>query len=413
MFSTSFDFTLAGSRSHSTQGKGVPGLGDGKISCLCSSQASDKGEVILMKDKLNRRRFLREGIYAGAALGLGLGCAKETPEGLLVPAERRFAKPNVSWDRIIRTSVGLRPARRSGPRVEAEKLGEKMIIHNYGHGSRGVTLCWGTSHIAVEEAQATGQTQFGVIGCGSVGLATARLLQEKGHKVTIYARDLPPNTTSDHAEAIWDGGDDPDPSEAWIQAARLSHGYFTNLVGDRHGVRWIEYYSEDYEDMFLSHYSGSPLGDLYKDFRLFERNELPFPFPTTVMGWRTMLIEPPVYMKAVVEDFLSARGTIVVREFSGLEDVLKLPEPVIMNCSGLGAKFLFDDEEMFPIKGQLTILLPQPEIDYCIDSPGIIPRRDGLLLAGTYEPNVWSLEPNMEAMREYMNRHMAFTNSMR
>ena len=365
-----------------------------------------------MKKMISRRQFLRHGFYAGVAVGLGLGCAQKTPQGLLLPAERRFAKANVSWDRIIRTSVGLRPARRSGFLVRTEKIGDKIFVHNYGHGSRGVTLCWGTSHMAVDEALTTGKTRFAVIGCGAVGLATARLLQEKGFDVTIYARDVPPHTTSDHAEAVWDGGDNPDPGDLWIRAARLSHGYFTKMVGDHYGVRWIEYYSRSYKNLRLSHEPGSLLGDLYRDFKSFDEDELPFSTPS-VIRWSTMLIEPPIYMKAVVNDFQSKQGKIVVRVFPDLQSLLELPEPVIMNCSGLGAKFLFNDEEMFPIKGQLTILLPQPEIDYIVDIPGsVVPRKDGLVLAGTYGPGVWALEPNMVAMREYMNRHMEFANRM-
>ena len=364
-----------------------------------------------MTSGINRRQFLSHGITVGAALGLSSGCMQKAPQ-LLAPSHRRFARPKISWDRIIRTSVGLRPTRRSGFLVKTEKLGNKIVVHNYGHGSRGVTLCWGTSHMAVDEALATGETRYAVIGCGAVGLATARLLQRKGFDVTIYAKDLPPYTTSDHAEAVWDGGDNPSPAEHWVRAARLSHSYFTKMLGDQYGVRWIEYYSEFYENLRRSHAPDSPLGDLYRDYQEFDGDKLPFPSPF-VIRWSTLLIEPPIYMRAVVNDFLSEHGKIVVRDFSDLSAVLDLQEPVIMNCSGLGAKLLFGDEELSPAKGQLTILLPQPEIDYIVDIAGdMVSRKDGLLLGGTYEPGVWSLEPNMEAMHEYMNRHIEFVNRM-
>jgi glycine/D-amino acid oxidase-like deaminating enzyme len=42
-----------------------------------------------------------------------------------------------------------------------------------------------------------------VLGCGGVGGATARLLQRRGWRVRIYARDLPPETTSNIAGAQW------------------------------------------------------------------------------------------------------------------------------------------------------------------------------------------------------------------
>ena len=39
---------------------------------------------------------------------------------------------------------------------------------------------------------------------------------------------------------------------------------------------------------------------------------------------------------------------------------------MIFNCTGLGSRELFKDEELVPVRGQLEVLLPQPEIDYCL-----------------------------------------------
>src|SRR2546428_9673368 len=80
--------------------------------------------------------------------------------------ERRFAKVKVSRERVIRTVVGLRPFRPSGFVVKTEKLDEKTVIHNYGHGGGGITLSWGTAQLAVEEALRSGQTKYAVLGCG-------------------------------------------------------------------------------------------------------------------------------------------------------------------------------------------------------------------------------------------------------
>jgi glycine/D-amino acid oxidase-like deaminating enzyme len=74
--------------------------------------------------------------------------------------------------------VGLRPFRRPGFRVEAETLGDTLIVHNYGHGGGGITLSWGTSKLAVDLGAQGRSGSAAVIGCGAVGLATARLLQE-------------------------------------------------------------------------------------------------------------------------------------------------------------------------------------------------------------------------------------------
>jgi glycine/D-amino acid oxidase-like deaminating enzyme len=62
-----------------------------------------------------------------------------------------------------------------------------------------VTLSWGTADMAAKLALATPHRKAAVIGCGVIGLTTARLLQDRGFEVAIYAADLPPHTTSDVA----------------------------------------------------------------------------------------------------------------------------------------------------------------------------------------------------------------------
>jgi len=160
------------------------------------------------------RRFSRRkalGVVVGLVGGVGLAsCAHHDQSSVVEPpmtrqgSLRRLARVLVSPERVIRTVVGLRPFRPSGFVVRAEKLDDKLLIHNYGHGGGGVTLSWGTSQLAVEDVSSSGLSgSAAVLGCGAVGLATARLLQRHGFDVTIYARDIPPNTTSNVAGASW------------------------------------------------------------------------------------------------------------------------------------------------------------------------------------------------------------------
>ena len=56
-------------------------------------------------------------------------------------------------DGVLRERVGLRPFRKSGVRLEKEKLGDgRTVIHNYGHGGSGFTLSWGCAEEVVEVA---------------------------------------------------------------------------------------------------------------------------------------------------------------------------------------------------------------------------------------------------------------------
>src|SRR5438552_1115028 len=51
--------------------------------------------------------------------------------------------------RVLRERVGLRPFRKSGVRLEKEKLSDgRVVIHNYGHGGSGFTLSWGCAENA-------------------------------------------------------------------------------------------------------------------------------------------------------------------------------------------------------------------------------------------------------------------------
>ena len=364
-----------------------------------------------------RRTFLR--IAGGAAAAeLAIGCGVTARRGLVVEPARRFAKVKVSSDRVIRTVVGLRPFRPSGFVVKTDKLDAKTVVHNYGHGGGGMTLSWGTSHLAVEQAQAAlgDVRQCAVLGCGGVGLATARLLQRRGFDVTIYAKDLPPNTTSNISGAQWSPATvydtdhlTPDFDAQFGRAARLSHREFQNLAGDYYGVRWIENYVISDRPFTRAQGASQNIPDLYPDVKDLRPKDHPFG-ERYVRRFTTMLIEPSVYLSAVMRDFLLAGGKVVVRELGDLRAIAALAEPVVVNCTGLGAKALFGDPELMPIKGQLTVLLPQPEIDYITleNDLYMFPRRDGILLGGTHERNVWTLEPNVDAMKHVLDGHTQF-----
>ncbi|KAE8453321.1 hypothetical protein EG329_011388 [Mollisiaceae sp. DMI_Dod_QoI] len=44
--------------------------------------------------------------------------------------------------KVIHHAVGLRPSRKGGPRIELEKIGEALVVHNYGAGGAGYQASW-------------------------------------------------------------------------------------------------------------------------------------------------------------------------------------------------------------------------------------------------------------------------------
>lgn len=129
-----------------------------------------------------------------------------------------------------------------------------------------------------------------------------------------------------------------------------------------------------------------------------------------------MLIEPAIYLNALTRDYLLNGGRIVIREFQAREELMGLRERLLFNCTGLGAGKLFDDPEITPIRGQLTFLLPQPEVEYMTVGPDNIymfPRHDGILLGGSHERGDWNLEPDPATTERILRENGALFGGMR
>ena len=152
--------------------------------------------------------------------------------------------------------------------------------------------------------------------------------------------------------------------------------------------------------------------------------EHPFPLAYATRE-RSMRIEPSHFLDTLVSDVQRFGGRIVIRDFASPRDLMYLEEDVIVNSTGLGSRELFSDDELIPYKGQLTLLVPQPEVDYTTygglsttsGAPGVglhmTPRADGIALGGTAERGEWSLEPNEESRERVVEGHIELFQAMR
>ena len=314
-----------------------------------------------------------------------------------------FAAPRISHDRIVRVIVGHRPYRPSGFVVRRDEFDGKNVIHNYGHGGGGISLSWGSSALAVREAMGLPVGEAAVMGSGIMGLTTARLLQDAGWAVTIYTRDPSRHSVSNVGAGQWaptsvfEEGVASKAFEAQYQfASRIAHHAYQNLVGANYGVSFIENYYIGDEPREENYYLRE-MPELFTSVADLEPDEHPFP-TRYVKRTVTMLIEPAMFLRRVRNDFFIAGGKIVARDFKDLDEVLSLEEATIFNCTGLGAKALFDDEEMQPAKGQLVLIPPDPAVDYLSVGGGngityMFSRKGEIVLGGSFQLGDWTRNP--------------------
>lgn len=356
---------------------------------------------------------------------LATGCAARRVPRTSVAAVPRLTPVHVSADRVVRVVVGLRPFRPSGFVVRAEKLDDKIVIHNYGHGGAGITLSWGTAQLAVNEAAKVDARDCAVIGCGVIGLSTARLLQLRGYNPTIYTRAMPPSTTSNIAGGLWEPVSlydsdrvTPEFRRQYGEAARFAFRYFQSLAGEEYSVRWLPLFTLSQRGPFQQPQPDNPASEieaLYPEPKQLDAAESPFGVPY-VYRRQSMLIEPAPYLHALIRDYQLSGGRIVVRDFASAREIAALNEKLIFNCTGLGARTLFGDQELTPIRGQLVFLLPQPEVHYMTLGPTNIymfPRKDGILLGGSFQRGESNLEPDPAITARILEENRALFQSMR
>ena len=122
-------------------------------------------------------------------------------------------------------------------------------------------------------------------------------------------------------------------------------------------------------------------------WRRMREGENPFPGNETATG-QGMVFNVASYADRLAQLFMLRGGRMIRRAFPDRAAALALPEPVIVNCMGYGAKAIWGDTGMVPVRGQIGWLVPQPEARYSLYYGGVnaISRRDGVVIQ-YYGPN--------------------------
>ena len=236
------------------------------------------------------------------------------------------------------------------------------------------------------------QNQAAIIGCGVIGLTSGIRLLEAGFDVEIIARDLPPDTTSDTAAAIWY----PyrcHPEEKALEWGRKTLQSCDSLATEPgagvHPVTFTEYLPEPAPDPWWK--------DAVKQFRRVNPKELPGMYKD---GFRfeVPFVDSSLHMPWLLNRFYKLGGSIQTREIRDFEEIGSESE-IIVNCAGLGGGTLASDNTVYPVKGQSVRVKGRNDGGYYLDQHGelalcyVLPRSADIVLGGTAVEHDFSAEP--------------------
>lgn len=243
-----------------------------------------------------------------------------------------------------------------------------------------------------------------VIGCGVMGLTSGIRFLEEGYDVKIVAVSLPPDTTSNIAAAYWY----PymvAPRDRVAGWAAFSYKKYEELSKNPEaGVSMV-----DFVRLFVSELDEPYLKLAGDSFRNAEADELPQGYQGYIA--EIPRVETPVYMAYLMGKFQELGGVIqkLDQEIKDLSDISGDTD-LIINSTGLGAGKLCDDENVFPIRGQLVRTTNPGLTNVVNDELGplavsyIVPRENDCILGGTAQENNWDLEPDPETSKEILRK---------
>lgn len=228
-----------------------------------------------------------------------------------------------------------------------------------------------------------------VVGSGVIGLTTAVVLAESGRRIRVWTREPAERTTSAVAGALW-WPYRIEPEVLVGEWALQSLSVYEELAArpEETGVRMVEgVHGETVLDGLGAWAARVP------GLRAATAGE----YAGVGLWARLPLIDMPVHLAWLRERFARAGGTVEERYVTDLAEV---PAPVVVNCTGLGARELVPDPGMWPVRGQLVVV-ENPGVTTWLTSGDAgskatyyFPQPGGLILGGTTDDGDWSLTPD-------------------
>lgn len=126
-------------------------------------------------------------------------------------------------------------------------------------------------------------------------------------------------------------------------------------------------------------------------------------------SFNTIVCEGRLYMRWLTHQIQASGSRLVQRHITDLSQLESEHYDIIVNCCGLGAAKLCNDEHSYPIRGQITRVhapwVKQAVFGHFPDQPYyIIPNRQCVVLGGTGQIGYWNTNVSVEDAARIMER---------
>jgi len=239
--------------------------------------------------------------------------------------------------------------------------------------------------------------EVAVIGCGVIGLTSAIRLAEAGYRVRVVAKARSPDTTSDIAAAVWFPfrTEQSDRAQGW---ARETLGFLSGLASDPGAGVTL---TPGIALSRAARMDPPPWHDAIADFRPARPDELPVGYAAGHV-FAVPVIRMPRHLAWLGDRLAALGGTAEIgREVTPADlDRLCAGHAAVVNCTGLGARDLVGDSDVFPIRGQIVRVAPGHARRFVQGAEGeadvtyVIPRPDCTVLGGTTDRDAWDTTPD-------------------
>ncbi|MEU3734453.1 FAD-dependent oxidoreductase [Streptomyces sp. NPDC033538] len=230
-----------------------------------------------------------------------------------------------------------------------------------------------------------------VVGGGVVGLTTAVVLAERGRRVRLWTREPAERTTSVVAGGLWwPYRIEPVAlAQAW---ALRSLEVYEELAArpEETGVRMVEGVLGETGLDEVGAWAATRLPGL--------RAATAAEYAGSGLWARLPLIDMSAHLPWLRERLVAAGGTVETR---AVADLAEADAPVVVNCTGLGARELVPDSAVRPVRGQLVVVENPGVRTWLVSTDPVsgevtyfLPQPGRLLLGGTAEEDAWSAEPD-------------------